>query len=1615
MYGAYLDREFAFLKSVARVAAGICVSGLMLVPWKLAAAANWVQVGPSPTIMTSFPQPSTNVVGIGNNPVSGATNVVLQSPTDPDVLFAGTVNGGVWRSNDGGLNWTPLGDNLASLSVGAMAFDASDPTKLWIGFGKSSSMMTIGGAQTGVIQLNTVTGAWTAPGSNALLGKSVQRLYVDGTTMVVGIKSSANEPGVWRSTDGGATFSNHSTGLPNGNIASLARDPRNPSVFYAAVVLPGDPKGVYRSTDGGLTWTHLSSLPVATSGSADGRITHDIMLSVANDGTVVASVIDPIKTAAGLISENPRVTVYRSQDGGQAWTSMNQPGSVEHVPGKDPVFWGVYSAGQFNLHGALLVDPNDSTVVYISGDSQGPNELIGTGSGNSVGAGSYSGRIFRGRYDPMTGETVWEAITDAYTGNGSGPHADSRSLMIDSYGRLLQTDDGGIYVRTDPKSRQGVWHSLNGNLQVGEVHHARWNPLSHTVVTAMQDNGATIQMAAGNPTHAVASGGDGGIAAVNANWWVDGQRYAGAYVSSQFLGGSMRYRLDAYGRPVARTNLLFGTKVNGEFREFGEGSGALKPPRPRSPVTKQQAYEALTRPGLEPMSFYPAFALNAVDPTRLAVGAYDLYVGHDPMTEGDGEGLLIDMRKLTDVQSTSLGFISLAYGARGNANALLGGTGYESDLTAPGSLYYTPNVDAVAPQNIYTGTGIQAALFDRDRGVDRLYFSDGAAIHRASADGAGGFGFADISGNLPAGFFERRGLDHIFGNGVSALVAAGTHNVAGGNWLYTLRGPADAAAFVWDTRLGRIPNAPVFGLDYSPEDDVLLAYTLGRGAFALTDTTTYFPEALRLVFGKAGNSSAPGNDQLTDGETLGGVTFSRPLVKVGQGLLDLRGKAAGYSGGTDLDGGLVLVGANENLGEAGTGLRFNGGTLGFAAAFVMNRPIALGQGGGAFHTGGLPLVQGSQAIGGVGGLTVTGGGSYRFSTDNTYGGGTFIASAEVIAQRDGQLGAAGTGLRFDAGRLSLLPGFGLDASGVFRRPLTLEAGGGVIGTGDSDIPYTGTISGSGSLRFAGRPFRLVGQVHLNSGWEGALDIGAGSVLRGSGRVYGPLNVAGTVYPGNSPGTLTVFGPVTQMTGSTLALDIDGLGTGNGAGNYSRLLALGNTGSYMAAGSIVPVLRGMTGSATNRYTPALGHGFSVIQADAGVYGSFDSLVQPAEGLMAGSRFDTVYGANSVTLYATPAYYSQLDGLGVVSNGNRAQVGHVLDGLRPSAGVRAAGERKSLFDALAPVGATGLAKAMDQVAGVSHAQMLGAGFEVSSALSQRLTDSAAFSGWRGWTSSASSAPLAGEGVAWAQLLHSGSRLSGGEPGYGVNQSMDGFLAGVQRRLSDRTTTGLAFGYASGRQDVLDSMGGGRTNSWQIKAYGLHERGAWYAKGTAGLGVGEISSRRDLALGDINTRYRAEFATQSISLSGETGLRFGDRDSAHVSTWLGLDYLVDRHGSASDHGSGVAALDVSAGTLRSLRASAGVSAGVPFRVGKTDARMALRARVAHEMLDVTPSFDGRLLGAPFRVEGVAAGRTRVGVGAGLSAQLDKRMAFSADIMRETASRWGETSASVSLRISW
>jgi subtilisin-like proprotein convertase family protein len=501
-------------------------NGAQIVVLAAGAIVTGVDFGnrPTPGWLASGPSPITEgqVEGINNRPVAGAIHTVLAHPTNANILYAGAVNGGVWRTtnatNPGGPTWAPLIDEFPSLSVGAMEMDPANPLRLVVGVGRFSSLSRDGGELTGLLLTNDGGDTWTEAGTASLTGRNISGVALRGATILVSannaVSGAAGLGGLYRSIDGGSSFQliSGTNGLPIGDVTDLVGDPTSANRFYVAVA--GGTGGIFRSDDGGASWVNVTPLD-----SQIGGTTNNIEMAVNRSAGVVY---------VGVVNNGRLVRFFRSATQGGSWTPMDIPQTIE---GGTPI--GIQPnpkpGAQGAIHFSVAADPTNVNLVYVGGDRQ-PDPFP-----NSIGALNFTGRLFRGNAAAPPG-SQWTPLTHNGTTTNSAPHADSREMVFDAAGNMIETDDGGIYRRTSPATNTGAWQSLNGNLQITEFHSVAYDRVSNIVIGGTQDVGTVEQSNAGSLTWSSVNQGDGGVVAVDDS--IDSQSIR--YSSSQFLGNFQR-------------------------------------------------------------------------------------------------------------------------------------------------------------------------------------------------------------------------------------------------------------------------------------------------------------------------------------------------------------------------------------------------------------------------------------------------------------------------------------------------------------------------------------------------------------------------------------------------------------------------------------------------------------------------------------------------------------------------------------------------------------------------------------------------------------------------------------------------------------------------------------------------------------------------------------------------------------------------------------------------------------------------------------------------------------------------------------------------------------------
>jgi len=757
---------------------------------------------------------------------------------------------------------------------------------------------------------------------------------------------------------------------------------------------------------------------------------------------------------------------------------------------------------------------------------------------------------------------------------------------------------------------------------------------------------------------------------------------------------------------------------------------------------------------------------------------------------------------------------------------------------------------------------------------------------------------------------------------------------------------------------------------------------LGARTLTLTGASDTFGG---VIVGAGGLTVAGGAQTLTAASPYAGPTT------VGRGaVLSLSGAGAIAASAVVADGTFDISGAPD--GAVITSLSGGGSVVLGAENLVLTR--AAGVFGGEIR--------------GTGGLIVAGG-AETLTGANSYAGGTRVTNAGLAIGGDAALGAAGGVLILDKGVLTVL------RDTVSTRPILVTAGGGEIRAASGVVALGGAIvldgvldtGGPGKVVFSGVA-RGSGAVSIGDGMlvhngeisAAGVTVATGGTLRGVGVIAAPTTVAGTLAPGASPGTLTFAGPVTLQATATSAFDIDGVGTGVGAGSYSRVIVDGADGRLIAGGLLAPRLRGITGSASNSFSPVIGQSFQVIRAAGGIAADsgFSGIAQP-DGLMAGARFDAVYGATTLSLIVTPAAYADLGAAGVAASPNRLAVGAALDASRPAAGRRMSAAQASVYYPLYGSSAAELPAALeslspdvyaDGVMAVRQAWSQGAGV-VSEQLAAR----------RG-------APGASDGITiWADVLAQRTDFEVSRA------SVGGVMFGVDRRFGD----GLV-GAAVGIDDVsADAKGGDHADGTMVQAvvYGAMQRGRAFVDWQAAY----LRTAQDVSR--FGGRFGA-FAKGGVTLEGvggriDAGLTFGAR-RWRFEPVVGLSGLRLTSTAATEVG-GVTAAEVE--TQRSDSLQSFVGARLAQTVSLTpDLSLQVRGLLgwSHELADADAHVRARLLelaGPTFTVSSARTGRDAAKLGLSVGGRLSSRVSVYGAYAAELARGRESQQVSVGVRAQW
>jgi photosystem II stability/assembly factor-like uncharacterized protein len=272
---------------------------------------------------------------------------------EPNTFYFGAVAGGVWKTTDAGRTWIPIFDGQPIASIGALAVSMSDPNVIYVGTGEADMRSDISfGA--GVYKSTDAGRSWSFLGLSDT--RQIGRVLIDpkdsDTVLVAALGHGFgpnSERGVYRTTDGGKSWTRVLYKDENTGAIDLAYDPDNSRTVYASLwnvhrpayntyaPITGPGGGLYKSTDGGATWKEISGHGFP--GGKLGRIGIDVVAG--QHGKRVFALIDAA-SGGGL---------YRSDDGGGSWNLVSTEPRI-------------LSRGWY--FGEVRSDPKNADVVYVS-------------------------------------------------------------------------------------------------------------------------------------------------------------------------------------------------------------------------------------------------------------------------------------------------------------------------------------------------------------------------------------------------------------------------------------------------------------------------------------------------------------------------------------------------------------------------------------------------------------------------------------------------------------------------------------------------------------------------------------------------------------------------------------------------------------------------------------------------------------------------------------------------------------------------------------------------------------------------------------------------------------------------------------------------------------------------------------------------------------------------------------------------------------------------------------------------------------------------------------------------------------------------------------------------
>ena len=408
---------------------------------------------------------------VGPENIGGRITDIEVPINNPSTYFVGSASGGIFRTVNSGISWDPVFDGQITLAIGDIDISKTNNNLILVGTGEPNG----GGGSTSLdgngVYLSSDGGdTWQSKGLTNV--GSISKVIIDpsdSNIMYAGAMGSLYaqtvDRGVYKSTDGGETWSNILFVSDKTGVIDMAINPANPSIIYAATwertrtpitrVYGGQTSNIYKSIDGGLTWSIVNNVLPSTTNK--GRISIDI--SNSNPNTLIATYTNTLGTT---------LAIKKTVDGGATWATL----SSSNITLTSFNWW----------FGGVFINPLDSDKIFLS--------------------------QFNSHYS-SNGGVLWSESV----GISAPIHVDQHAVAFTSNNEILLGNDGGLYRSTD-----GVNYIKINNLPISQVYRMTVNPSnSNHVYVGLQDNGTCRTLTGGTDDWNEIFGGDGMQPNINPN------------------------------------------------------------------------------------------------------------------------------------------------------------------------------------------------------------------------------------------------------------------------------------------------------------------------------------------------------------------------------------------------------------------------------------------------------------------------------------------------------------------------------------------------------------------------------------------------------------------------------------------------------------------------------------------------------------------------------------------------------------------------------------------------------------------------------------------------------------------------------------------------------------------------------------------------------------------------------------------------------------------------------------------------------------------------------------------------------------------------------------------